>query len=257
MSDLTPEDRALLDLARGGHDPGPDDRHRIRSAIAAQLGIAAGLVSASAGAGGSGAAVGILSGAGWVAVKVIGAAALVGSLCAGSVAAYRVLEAAPPAPKAAPSSVVQMPAPLVQGSVAESASPTVPATVIAEVPAEAMPPRSNPPPVAYADSNAGASGTDRRVPGPERQSTIRRAGGGESRGDERGARRGGANGVADSRPLGHSRTRGGGSCADCPAGHPSRLDAYADDASGGDGAHSRRARLAARGRPSPRARLVR
>src|SRR5450432_1220972 len=96
MSDLTPEDRALLDLARGGHDPGAADRDRVRAAIAAQVGIAAGLVSSSAGAvGGASAGGGALSGAVLGVVKVIGAAAVVGSLCAGSVAAYRGLRTAP------------------------------------------------------------------------------------------------------------------------------------------------------------------
>jgi hypothetical protein len=111
MSDLTPDDRALLDLARGGHDPAAVDRDRVRTALAAQLGIAAGLVSSSAGAAaGASAAGGVLSGAGVLAAKILGAVAIVGSVCAGGVAIHRALRvAAPAAPPPAASLVVPPP----------------------------------------------------------------------------------------------------------------------------------------------------
>src|ERR1019366_7572131 len=105
MSDLTPDDRALLDLARGGHDPAAVDRDRGRAALAA------GLVSSSAGAAaGASAAGGVLSGAGVLAAKILGAVAIVGSVCAGGVAIHRALRvAAPAAPPPAASLVVPPP----------------------------------------------------------------------------------------------------------------------------------------------------
>ncbi|HLK41325.1 MAG TPA: hypothetical protein VKU41_31455 [Polyangiaceae bacterium] len=101
MSDLSPEDQTLLGLARDGHDPTDADRRRVRAAVAAQLGAAAGLtvattstLSAGAAATGAGAA-----GSAWVgatttaAVKVAAAVALVGAVASGGVAAYRATRA--------------------------------------------------------------------------------------------------------------------------------------------------------------------
>jgi hypothetical protein len=107
MSDLTPDDRALLDLARGGHDPGSADRDRVRGALAVQLGVAAGLVSTSAGAvGGASAAGGVLSGAGLVAAKVVGAVIIVCAASAGGVAVYRAAGTSHGLPSASPPSSV-------------------------------------------------------------------------------------------------------------------------------------------------------
>jgi hypothetical protein len=106
MSDLTPDDRALLDLARGGHDPGSADRDRVRGALAVQLGVAAGLASTSAGAvGGASVAGGVLSGAGLVAAKVIGAVIIVCAASAGGVAVYRGAGTSLAPPSSPPSSV--------------------------------------------------------------------------------------------------------------------------------------------------------
>jgi hypothetical protein len=48
MSDLAPEDRALLDLARGGHEPTREDRMRVRGALLARIGVGAGLAATTA-----------------------------------------------------------------------------------------------------------------------------------------------------------------------------------------------------------------
>jgi hypothetical protein len=48
MSDLAPEDRDLLDLARGGHEPTCEDRLRVRGALLARVGAGAGLVGTTA-----------------------------------------------------------------------------------------------------------------------------------------------------------------------------------------------------------------
>jgi hypothetical protein len=48
MTDLNPEDEALLDLARDGHEPTGADRGRVRTALIAQLGIGTGLAVSTA-----------------------------------------------------------------------------------------------------------------------------------------------------------------------------------------------------------------
>jgi len=48
MSDLAPEDRALIDLARGGHEPTLEDRVRVRGALLARVGVGAGLAATTA-----------------------------------------------------------------------------------------------------------------------------------------------------------------------------------------------------------------
>lgn len=127
MSDLTPEDTALLDLARGGHDPSTADRERVRTAVVAQLGIAAALVTSSAGAvGGASAAGSVLSGAGLLAAKVLGVVAVMVSVTAGGVALHRTLRVAPPrVPTTAANALVPTPAASVRTSVLESDIPVV------------------------------------------------------------------------------------------------------------------------------------
>src|SRR4051812_9951917 len=58
MSDLSPEDQALIELARGGNEPTSTDRNRVSRALVAQLGVASGLATAmtSSAAAGSAAA---------------------------------------------------------------------------------------------------------------------------------------------------------------------------------------------------------
>jgi hypothetical protein len=48
MNDLDDEDRALLDRARGGHEPSEADRRRVRRALAASIGVAGGLATTTA-----------------------------------------------------------------------------------------------------------------------------------------------------------------------------------------------------------------
>ncbi|MDP9001947.1 MAG: hypothetical protein M3O46_17745 [Myxococcota bacterium] len=45
MSHLSHEDRALLDLARDGHDPSERDRTRVRGALLVRLGVGTGLAA--------------------------------------------------------------------------------------------------------------------------------------------------------------------------------------------------------------------
>ncbi len=88
MTDLHPEDIALLDLARAGHEPSEADRARVRKALAASLGAGAGLsVMAAAGAAGGGApatAASSLLGMG----KVLAAAAILVGTLGGGVLIY-------------------------------------------------------------------------------------------------------------------------------------------------------------------------
>src|SRR5260370_17860530 len=86
MSDLTPEDRALLDLAREAHEPTAADRSRVRTALIAQLGVSTGLTAAAAASSSTAAAgiAGITSAAG---VATAGGAATVASGGGAAVAA--------------------------------------------------------------------------------------------------------------------------------------------------------------------------
>lgn len=89
MSDLSPEDRALLDSAREGHEPTDSDRRRVRALLVAQLGVGAGLISsstgASAGVGGT-----VATGSTVLVVgKALAALAVVATLAGGGVAGYR------------------------------------------------------------------------------------------------------------------------------------------------------------------------
>jgi hypothetical protein len=81
MTDLSHEDRALVDLARDGCEPTDSDRRRMRVALAAQLGVGAGLTSATA-VGAASVSAGAAS-AGAVAVGVSGAGAATGAAVSG------------------------------------------------------------------------------------------------------------------------------------------------------------------------------
>jgi hypothetical protein len=139
VSDLTPEDRALLDLARGGHEPEAADRGRIRIALAAQLGLAAGLASSSAGAvGGASAAGGALSTTGLLVLKIVGVVAIAGGVTGGGIAVHRALRtASPPAATAARAVASRAPVPTSapRSPTAES-GPSPAATVVREAPPE-------------------------------------------------------------------------------------------------------------------------
>ena len=130
MIDLSDEARTLIELARDAHDPGDDDRVRVRAALASRIGVAAGLglaaglgaaakttaTTATTGAGagaGAGAGVGMTAGAvgaGAGALKLIGAALLVSAtLGAGAAAVHHARRA-----------------PVARVAVAEKASPPSP-----------------------------------------------------------------------------------------------------------------------------------
>jgi len=149
MSDLTPEDRALLDLAREAHEPTAADRSRVRTALIAQLGVSTGLTAAAAassstaaagmagvaGAGGvasaSGAAA-LASGGGAaaaatsttfvLAAKVLTAIGIAGAVAGGGVAAHRALRA-PEAPVTAAPQIAAAQSPLVDRGSGASGAP--------------------------------------------------------------------------------------------------------------------------------------
>jgi hypothetical protein len=143
MSDLTPEDRALLDLAREGNEPTAADRSRVRTALIGQLGVSTGLTAAAAAssssaaagvagitgaAGTAGASVGVAgagnvaSGGGVVvgatsttfalAAKVLTAVGIAGAVVGGGVAAHRALRA-PQAPVTVSAQIPGVGSPLV------------------------------------------------------------------------------------------------------------------------------------------------
>jgi hypothetical protein len=92
MTDLDPRDRALIELARGGHEPTDTDRSRVRAALVAELGVGIGLstkavgaATATAGAGVSGGVASVVSAA---SVKVVAAVLLTGALGGGAFALH-------------------------------------------------------------------------------------------------------------------------------------------------------------------------
>ena len=99
MTDLSREDRALLDLARDGHEPSEMDKRRVRTALTARLGVAAGLAvstmavgsATSAGAGGAGMAAVAAGGASaWLGVaKMVAVIGLLGAAGGGGIWVYR------------------------------------------------------------------------------------------------------------------------------------------------------------------------
>jgi hypothetical protein len=97
MSELEPVDHALLDLARGGHEPTDEDRTRLRGRLAARLGVAAGLTLASTtiAASSSGAAAVAGGGAVATAAKVLAGLAVLTAIGGGSVAYFRAVGSAP------------------------------------------------------------------------------------------------------------------------------------------------------------------
>ena len=129
MNDLGNDARALIELARDAHDPGDEDRARVRARLASRLGVAAGLgvvaglgaaakTTATVGAGasmaagaGAGAGAGITAGtlgAGAAALKLIGAVLVVSAtVAAGAVAVHHARRA-----------------PVARVAVAEKASPS-------------------------------------------------------------------------------------------------------------------------------------
>jgi len=153
MSDLAPEDRALLELAREAHEPTAAARSRVRAALIAQLGVSTGLTAAAAAssssaaaaiaaasgtaavasAGGAavasagGAAVATASTTLVLAVKVLSAVAIAGAAVSGGVAAHRSLrEREPKVPMTASAQIPAAPGP-VAGSAPNDPAPSKPA----------------------------------------------------------------------------------------------------------------------------------
>jgi hypothetical protein len=104
MSNLTPQDRALLDLARDGHQPTDEDRGRVRAALVARMGVGTGLAvttaaatsaasTGAAGAAGTGSAIAGLSTT-LTAMKVTAAVVIAGAIGGGGLAAYHEVRAA-------------------------------------------------------------------------------------------------------------------------------------------------------------------
>ncbi len=164
MIDLSDEARTLIELARDAHDPGDDDRARVRAALAARIGVAAGLglaaglgaaakttvTTATAGAG-AGLTVGAV-GAGAGALKLIGAALVVSAtLGAGAAAVHHARrasvarvavaeQASPPSPRPKPTAASPVALPVALPVAAPVAVPAARPQVVA--PASASIPRS-------------------------------------------------------------------------------------------------------------------
>jgi hypothetical protein len=81
MTDLTPEDRALLERARDGHEPTDNDRVRVRVALLTRLGVGTGLVTTTAAT--SKAATTVLL------TKILATVAIAGAVGGASVVTYR------------------------------------------------------------------------------------------------------------------------------------------------------------------------
>jgi hypothetical protein len=86
MSDLNPEDRALLDLARDGREPTDGDRRRVRVALLTRLGVGTGLISTTAAT--SKAATALML------TKVFATVAVAGAIGGTGVATYRATHSA-------------------------------------------------------------------------------------------------------------------------------------------------------------------
>ena len=81
MSDLPPEVQALIDDARGGHDPSPDAERRVRRGIAAALLVGGATVTGATSLAHAGAPVGA---AAWL---TLSKGVLIASLCVGGAGA--------------------------------------------------------------------------------------------------------------------------------------------------------------------------
>jgi hypothetical protein len=83
MSDWNPEDRALLDLARDGHEPTHGDRARVRLALLLRLGVGTGLAGTTAATSKAASAL--------VLIKVVAAIAVAGAISGTGVVTYRMI----------------------------------------------------------------------------------------------------------------------------------------------------------------------
>lgn len=116
MSGLSPEARSIIEAARGGDDPTPDDRKRIRTSLVVRLGagVAAAGAATSAGSGAAAAGAAKATGAGLLAGIVPKGIAVISAVGAIGVGAYVMQEPPPPEAPAVPvvATVSAQPAPV-------------------------------------------------------------------------------------------------------------------------------------------------
>ena len=98
-SPLTPEDRAMLDLARDADEPNASDRTRVRAALIAQLGVGVGLGTAVTGASTTASAAGSAAVAtSFAGAKIIAVLAFVGAVGASVAVSYKASSPSSPSP---------------------------------------------------------------------------------------------------------------------------------------------------------------
>ena len=154
MSDMSDEARTLIELARDAHDPGDDDRVRVRAALASRIGVAAGLglaaglgaaakTTATTATAGVGAGAGLTAGAvgaGAGVLKVIGAALIVSAtLGAGAAAVHHARRA--PVARVAVAEKASPPSPRQKTTAASTAATPGAATAAAPAALPAAPPQ--------------------------------------------------------------------------------------------------------------------
>ena len=137
MNDLEMEERALLDLARDGHEPSAADRQRVRRMLAASLGAAAGLATTTT----VGTSVAAATGAASVATKMVVVAVIAAAAGAGGAAAYLQRRGETGAPTATAAGRVRQPPPLAK----PRPLPRAAAPAVAASPAPALPARDEQP----------------------------------------------------------------------------------------------------------------
>jgi hypothetical protein len=132
MSGLIPEDRALLDLARDGHEPTKSDRGRVRRALVLRIGVGTGLAGTAATTSKAAATLAL--------TKVIAAVAIGGAIGGTGVVAYRAATSQHPPVVATRSVALFEP-----GRASQSPSPpNTPALPLALAPAPTLTPAPAP-----------------------------------------------------------------------------------------------------------------
>ena len=125
MSGLSPEAKGIIEAARGGDEPTPRDRKRVRTSLLVRLGagVAAGSAATSAGSGAAAAGAGKAIGMGTLVSfvpKGIAVLSAVGFIGLGAYAVQQDPSPAPPSPAVAPASAVSARAPVPAAPVASS-----------------------------------------------------------------------------------------------------------------------------------------
>ncbi len=170
MTDWTPDDTRLVDLARDGHEPSESDRARVRAAVWAKLGAGAG-----AGVAGTSVAAAKASAAG---MKVIAAIVVTGALGGAGAATVRAMRpagpgatvsiarATPPSAPAAGSPVVVAPSQTAAPSAAGASLPTGALAAAKEPPRTVASPVSRAAPIASESAVQAAAGAAPAPPAP-------------------------------------------------------------------------------------------